>query len=142
MLMRAQLEAGLAAMAAMKVALDTQVQAFQTQNAAEVQTLTTSVETSVQTLTTSVAASVAAVEGNVANMSITVSGLSTTVSGLSTVAATGDFSDLSGRPSAVSAITVEAEITVSSSSGSQKRDLGAHAGKYCALTYDRYTLHP
>ena len=71
--MRAQLEASLAAIAAMKVDLSSQVQAFQTQNAA-----------AVQTLTTSVAASVAAVEGDVANMSTTVGGLSTTVSGQST----------------------------------------------------------
>ena len=140
--MRAQLEA-----------LVTQVQAFQAQTTAAVQTLTTSVEASVQTLatsvnasvqtlTTSVDASVAAVEGGVANLSTTVSGLSTTVSGLSTVATTGDFSDLTGRPSAVLAITVGTEKTATAYSGYQTLDLGAAAGKYCAISYDRCTLHP
>jgi hypothetical protein len=98
--------------AAMKVALESQVQAFQTQNAAAV-----------------------------ANLSTEVGGLSTTVAGLSTVAATGRFSDLTGRPSAVSAITVGAhqEVTkhCSSSSGAETMDLGAVAGKYCASSYNK-----
>ena len=140
--MRAQLEASLAAIAVMKVDLTSQVQAFQTQNAA-----------AVQTLTTSVAASVAAVEGDVAN-------LSTTVSGLSAVATTGDFGNLTGRPSAVSGITVEAEQTLhfqcdsggtyqagmyqdDSSHQKYKRiNLGTTAGRYCGMSKYRYTPRP
>jgi prophage DNA circulation protein len=145
MLMRAQL-----------AALVTQVQVFQTQ-------LTTSVATSVETLTTSVEASVAAVEGDVANMSTTVgglsttvsglsttvSGLSTTVSGLSTVAATGDFSDLTGRPSAVSAISVGANQrdafwcnAAVSYPSTKTRDIGPAAGTYCAMSLFKYTHRP
>jgi len=151
--MRAQLEALVTQVQAFQAKTTAAVQTLTTSVGASVETLTTSVATSVENLTTSVGASVAAVEGDVAT-------LSTTVSGLSTVAASGDFSDLTGRPSAVSAITVEAEQALryyckdggtveggkyQDSSGDQRYktlDLGRTAGRYCAMSKYTYTPRP
>ena len=136
--MRAQLAAGIEDIAAIKAALQDELQTFRDETVAEMQTFTTWVW---------------AVQEDVNDVSSSLTELSTAVTNLKEVARTGEFSDLTGRPSAVSAIETTMEekspgVLTSSIMGkndcrtgtiSQVIPLGSADGRFCALSQNRYT---